>query len=153
VEHHCSFPELNFVIRNRNFHYAKILKMNRRRPARTGYFQYPRMIDPLNEKFLFKSLLKYSKKRLLYLRHHSPFQQFSVIFFGAQLYSLLSEQLLSFPQLTASLYFKDHVNGFGCITAFVFGPVRLSSVFGSVRPGLGILFTGTGTGTGFFGLN
>jgi hypothetical protein len=81
------------------------------------------MIDPLNEKFLFKSLLKYSKKRLLYLRHHSPFQQFSVIFFGAQLYSLLSEQLLSFPQLTASLYFKDHVNGFGCITAFVFGPV------------------------------
>jgi uncharacterized membrane protein len=27
------------------------------------------------------------------------------------------------PQLTASLYFKDHVNGFGSISAFVFGTV------------------------------
>jgi len=36
--------------------------------------------------------------------------------------------VLLFPQLTSSLYLKDHVNGFGSVTAFVFGTfVRLLS--------------------------
>ena len=36
--------------------------------------------------------------------------------------------VLLFPQLTSSLYLKDHVNGFGSVTAFVFGTfIRLLS--------------------------
>jgi hypothetical protein len=60
----CSSPELNFVIRNRNFRFTKILKMDRRRPAQTGADRRgpaqtgaDRLFSVPPENFIFRILL------------------------------------------------------------------------------------------------